>query len=222
MRNLSILLLAILFFDCSSVPKEYLTNNDECHYNASIFIITKEESNLNSDIIKQLQNKKEDLVIIDNENYKNEFSNLSSKKIINYQTDKKLNIGKWLIYGKNGIIKSSEFIYLNGTKPLFKETHYDEKGKVKKMIDYEKGYNVCWTEAIEIVKKIAKNDIEKYQVTGFNLSRVDLNEFPNEKPVWAISLAGNDEYELKDTKVYWIDGVTGKFLKTTKIIITYD
>ncbi|MBU2949427.1 hypothetical protein KO493_01815 [Tamlana agarivorans] len=222
MRYLYILLISFFFAGCSSIPKEYLSNNHSCHYNNVIFNISNEELVLNPNILKQLKNKQESIILVDNENYQNRFSNLSSSKIINYQTNKKLDIAKWIVYQKNGIIESSEFIYLNGTKSIFKEYHYNEKGNITKIIDHEKGYNICWAEAIEIVKHVAKIDIEKYEVTAYNLSRVDLNEFPNEKPQWAISLSSNKAYERKDTKVYWIDGVTGVFLKTTKIITTHD
>ncbi|MGG6232429.1 hypothetical protein [Tenacibaculum sp. SDUM215027] len=141
---------------------------------------------------------------------------------INKQTNKQLKISKWIDYRKDGSIKSSQFIYLNGNKPVFKETHYNEQGNITKVIDYEKGYNICWAEAIAIVKKIAKKDIEKYEVTGFNLSHNNLNEFPNVKPEWQVTLDGNEEYKLKGVKVYRIDGVTGKFLRITKITTSYD
>jgi len=223
MKYLYILLLNIFFMNCASVPKEYVANDNTCHYNDPIFKITKEELTLNQNILNQLKNREGDLVIVDNENFNSKFHNLSSEKIINYKTDKRLNIGKWLIYSKNGVIKSSELIYLNGTKKIKEETHYNEQGNITKVIDYEKGYNICWAEAIEIVKKIAKKDIEKYKITQFNLPfRVDLNKFPNEKPEWGVMLEKNENYEPKENKVYWIDGVTGKFLRTTKIIITHD
>ena len=114
----------------------------------------------------------------------------------------------------------SEFLYLNGLNRILKETHYDEQGNITKVIDYEKGYAICWAEAIEIVKKIAKRDIEKYEVTGFNLKHTNLNKFPNVKPEWVISLNGNEEYQRKPYKFYHIDGVTGKFLKTTTATLT--
>ena len=109
-------------------------------------------------------------------------------------------------------------MYKDASDYIGKKTEYDQQGNITKVIDHEKGYQICWAEAIEIVKKIAKKDIKKYNITGFNLSHTNLNEYPKEKPVWRISLDGNEEYEIKDTKVYWIDGVTGKYIKTTKII----
>ncbi len=221
MKYLYILLLSICFTNCFSVPKEYLANDNTCHYNEPIFKITKEELVLNPNILKQSKDENGDIVISDNENYKNLFSVLSSGSIANYQTSKQLGIDKWILYRKNRTIKRVSFVYINGTKPIFKETHYNEQGKITKVIDYEKGYKICWAEAIEIVKRIAKKDIEKYQVTGFNLTHNNLNEFPNAKPEWQVVLDGNEKYNLKDIKVYRIDGVNGKFLRTTRIITTH-
>ncbi|USD23867.1 hypothetical protein [Flagellimonas marinaquae] len=222
MKYLYILLLSIFFTNCVSIPKGYVANDNICHYNDTIFKINKEELTLNQNILNQLKNREGDLVITDNENFKSKFYNLNSEQITNKQTDKNLGLGKWIRYRKNGTIRWVFYLYLNGDSKVFKETHYNEQGETTKVIDYEKGYNICWAEAIEIVKKIAKKDIEKYQITGFNLSHNNLNEFPNAQPEWQITLDGNEEYERKPIKVYRIDGVTGKFLRTTKIITTHD
>ncbi|MGQ3678894.1 isoprenoid biosynthesis enzyme family protein [Tenacibaculum discolor] len=221
MRYFLIFFILVLSANCSSVPKEYLANDYICYYNDPIFNITKEELIIDEKILNQLQKEKKDIIIIDNSHYKNEYW-YSKEKITNKQTNKKTNINKYLYYNNKGKIKFSAFTY-NNIYTLGKETNYDGQGNITKVIDYEKGYNICWAEAIEIVKKIAKKDIEKYEVTGFYLPyRVDLNEFPNEKPEWGVLLEGNDVYKLKDRKVYWIDGVTGKFLRTTKITTSYD
>ncbi|MGG6230361.1 hypothetical protein [Tenacibaculum sp. SDUM215027] len=222
MRYFLIFFILVLFANCFSVPKEYLVNDDVCYYNDPIFNITKEELILNSKTLKQLQNKEDDLILIDDGKFKNRYYKFSDGEITNKQTNKQLNIGKWIRYRKNGTIKRVRFIYLNGTRDIKEEIHYDNQGNITKVIDYEKGYNICWAEAIAIVKKIAKKDIEKYEVTGFNLSHNNLNEFPNVKPEWQVTLDGNEEYKLKDVKVYRIDGVTGKFLRTTKITTSYD
>ena len=108
---------------------------------------------LNPDILKQPKNEDGDIVISDNENYKNLFSVFSSNSVANYQTNKQLGIDKWILYRENKTIKKVSFIYLNGLKEIKEETHYDEQGNIINVIDYEKGYNICWAEAIEIVKK---------------------------------------------------------------------
>ena len=143
------------------------------------------------------------------------------RSLRNLQTDKLKNILKIIGYNHLGKIKWVEFKYLNGYINIFKEFDYNEQGKITKVIDYEKGYKICWAEAIEIVKRIAKKDIEKYQVTGFNLTHNNLNEFPNAKPEWQVVLDGNEKYNIKDIKVYRIDGINGKFLRTTRIITTH-
>ncbi|USD23866.1 hypothetical protein [Flagellimonas marinaquae] len=223
MKYLYILLLSIFFTDCVSIPKGYVANDNTCHYNDPIFKINKEELTLNQNILNQLKNKEGDLVLVDNESFKNEYYKFSNGGILNLKTDKTLNIDKNIGFYPNGKIKYLFFEYTNGYKKIFKEFDYNEQGEITKVIDYEKGYNICWTEAIEIVKKIAKKDIEKYKITQFNLPfRVDLNKFTNEKPEWGVMLEKNENYEPKENKVYWIDGVTGKFLRTTKIIITHD
>ena len=221
MKYLYVLLLSIFFANCSSVPKGYLINNNTCHYNYPIFKITQEELTLDQNILNQLKNKEGSLLLVDNNDLKNRFYTLNSKQITNKQTNKQLGVGKWIRYRKNGTIRWCFYLYLNGYSKVFKETHYNEQGKITKVIDYEKGYKICWAEAIEIIKRIAKKDIEKYQVTGFNLTHNNLNEFPNAKPEWQVVLDGNEKYNLKDIKVYRIDGVNGKFLRTTRIITTH-
>ena len=204
----------------NSVSKEYLTTNDICHYNDPIFKITKDE--MTFDVEKyEKELEKGDLVLVDNKKFKNRYYKYPDGEIVNKQTNKQTNIAKWIRYNKNGRIIQSEFMYIDSDIDgdyIGKKTEYDQQGNITKVIDHEKGYQICWAEAIEIVKKIAKKDIKKYNITGFNLSHTNLNEYPKEKPVWRISLDGNEEYEIKDTKVYWIDGVTGKYIKTTKII----
>ncbi len=213
--------IIILLFGCASVPKEYLDNDNICHYDDLIFNISKEELTIDLDLLEQLKQSKKDTILVDNKLFKNEFW-YSKNEITNKQTKKETNINKYLYYNNDGRIELSCFTY-NNIYLLAKETHYDEQGNITEVIDYEKGYNICWAEAIEIVKRVAKKEIEKYEVTGFNLSfRVDLNKFPNEKPEWGITLIGNEEYELKPVTVYWIDGITGKFLRTTKITTSYD
>jgi len=223
MRYLFNVCVSIFLINCATAPKEYIATNDICYYEDPFFKISKDQLTLNPEIPYQLENKEQDIILIDNKNYKDRYYELSDGKIINKQTNKKTSIDKWIVYRKSGVIFSSEFIYINGGNRILKETYYDEKGNITQKIDYEKGYNICWAEAIEIVKKIAKKDIEKYEIIAFNLSyRVNLNKFPNAKPEWGITLDGNEEYDTKDTQVYWVDGITGKYLRTTKITTTYD
>ena len=217
MKFLYFIFISTLFISCSSVPKEFLENDTICHYDDNIFKITKEEMSFDVEKYGEKVDKGR-LVFTDSNGLKNDFHKSKDESITFKQTNKQLNIQRTIEYNKNGKILFSYFKYLNGSSYIDKETNYDLQGNITKVIDYEKGYQICWAEAIEIVKQITKKDIKKYQVTGFNLSHTNLNEYPNKNPVWAISLDGNEEYEIKDTKVYWIDGITGKYIKTTKII----
>ena len=66
------------------------------------------------------------------------------------------------------------------------------------------------------MKKIARRKIKKWEVTSFNMRHADLNKFPDARPQWYISLNGNEDFQLKDTKHYIIDGITGKYTGSFK------
>ena len=217
MRLFYFITTLFLVSSCSSVPKEYLINDNTCHYNDPIFKITKDEMSFDVNRLKTRE-----LILVDNAYFKTRFYSYEDGEITNKQTNKKLNIGKWIRYNKNGGIVKSQFVYLNGGRNLFEERYYDQQGNIEKIIDYEKGYNICWVEAIEIVKKLAKRDIKKYKIDTFYLSRTNLNEFPNSNPEWRISMKGNEVYNEKDSKNYVIDGVTGKLNRTYKVRMIYD
>jgi len=217
--------LVTILLSCSSVPKEYIINDDICHYSNPIFKITKEE--ITFDIKKyEKQLGKGDLVLVNNEKFKNRFHIYSSGTIGNIQTNKDLVISKNLGYYSNGKIQYSNFEYINGYTKIGKETDYDLQGSITKVLDYEKGYKICWAEAIEIVKEIAKKDIRKYEIKEFYLSRNDLNEFPDVKPLWEVGLMnGNEKFFKQKVKKgnirYVIDGITGKLIKTYRIRISH-
>ncbi len=213
----SMLLLSTLL-SCNSARKTYVTNNNLCQYDDPVFNISKDELQLNDSISKQLKNNREELVTFDNDYYNNKYYKFEDGEVTNKLTNKQLNIGKWILYAKNGAIKRVRIIYRKGKKPIFKETHYDNKGNITQTIDYEKGYNICYAEAIAIVKKVAKRKIKKYQITEFFAAHNNLNEFPDVKPIWYIGLSkGNEKYEngyyTKGQIRYRIDGVTGRVLK---------
>ncbi len=224
MKFLYFTISSILFISCSSLPKEYLTTNSSCYYNDPIFKITKDEMVFDVKKYKDTLDKGR-LVFTKRNNLKNNFHKSKDGSITFKQTNKRLNIQRTIEYDKKGNILLSYFKYLNGSSYLKKETTYDQQGNITKVIDYEKGYQICWTEAIEIVKQIAKKDIKKYNVTSFNLLRNDMNEFPDLKPEWEITLNGNEEYEekkysKKGKKIYIIDGITGNLtnIKTIRMI----
>ena len=73
-----------------------------------------------------------------------------------------------------------------------------------------------------MLKKIAKKEIEKYDVTEFYAVHNKLNEFPNVKPLWYIGfMNGNNKLdeniEKKGRIRYVIDGVTGKLNQTYRV-----
>jgi hypothetical protein len=215
------MLLLSTLLSCNSVRKTYVTNNNLCQYDDSIFKIHENELKLNDSILKQLKSKK-DITLVDNNFYKNRFYTLESTQITNKQTNKRLNVGKWIRYWPNGSIRWVFNLYLNGSKKIFKETQYDKNGKITQVINYEKGYNICYAEAIAIVKKVAKHKIKKYQITEFFAIHRDLNEFPDAKPEWHVGLSkGNEKYEDEYHKNgqfrYRIDGVTGKVFEKYRI-----
>ncbi len=226
MKFLYFTISSILFISCSSLPKEYLTTNNSCYYNDPIFKITKDEMVFD---VKKYGKKLEegDLVLVDNPNFKNLYYQWAKDKdIMNIQSNKNLRIDKNIGFYPNGNIQYSNFEYVNGDTKIGKETDYNQQGNITKVIDYEKGYQICWTEAIEIVKQIAKKDIKKYNVTSFNLLRNNMNEFPDLKPEWEITLNGNEEYEekkysKKGKKIYIIDGITGGLTNIKAIRMIY-
>jgi hypothetical protein len=172
-----------------------------CHFNDAFFNIPENESEI----------LPADTTFIDNKNLKKEVLDLGDNEITIKITNKKLNIGKWIRY-KNGKIKKYRFEYENGVAKIQEERFYDENGNVTKTIDHEKGYNLCWAEAIEIVKQKLKNELSKYDSVEYVLQRVDLNEFPNEKPVWSVGIVPEPDDKIGETTYYKIDGVTGKYL----------
>jgi hypothetical protein len=220
MRYFFIFFTLVLFANCSSVPKEYLVNDDICYYNNPIFKISKEELIIDEKILNLLQKEKKSIVTVDDNDYKNEYW-YSKDEITNKQTNKQTNINKYLYYNNKGKINFSAFTY-NNIYTLGKETNYDNQGNITKVMDYEKGYNICWAEAIAIVKKVAKKEIKKYEITEFYAVHNNLNEFPEVKPIWYIGLLkGNENYKnevnRKGTLRFSIDGITGKVLKKYRI-----
>ena len=136
----------------------------------------------------------------------------NSKGFFTYKTDSKKKIKKITNYDGLGRIIWTKLIYVNGNEEINVETYYNNFGTITKTIDHEKGYNICWAEAIEIVKQKFKNKLSKYDSVEYVLQRVDLNEFPNEKPVWSVGIVPDPDDKIGETTYYKIDGVTGKYL----------
>ncbi|WP_103867063.1 hypothetical protein [Aquimarina sp. I32.4] len=213
-------LFLLVFSSCNSA-KNYTENNETCSFDKGIFKVENKELTLDINKYKTKLKRGRPYLEKGKEGYVNKIRILSSKNIIFDVIDEKKGILKSLRYDSIGKIKDITFLYEKENTPIFKEIIY-KNGKITKTIDYEKGYNICWAEAISILKKIAKKDIKKYDINTFYLSRVDLNEFPNKKPKWRISMDGNEEYSDRDTKFYEIDGVTGEFIRAYEVETIYD
>ena len=130
--------------------------------------------------------------------------------ITNKQTNKQTNIGKWLSYYPSGKIMILRFKYLDGQVELGKKTYYDEQGNITKVIDHEKGYTICWKQAIEIVKqKKPKN----YLISG--MERRKMTHKGKEVLTWGVGVMEPDK--KRRGWAYFIDAQTGKFIKKVRV-----
>ncbi|WP_281322241.1 hypothetical protein [Flavobacterium aestivum] len=173
--------------------------------------------------------KKGELVLIDNELYSVTYSLYSaSRGVLNIKIDKQLGVVKYLDYSLEGKISQVSFNSSSGEAKLFKEYDFDKEGNIVKEIDNDKGYTICWQEAIEICKKlIGERELRKYNIKDFALRRADLNDRPNDTPLWIVRPIARKEdgsvYENnlqdkyykhnKGDLYYYIDGTTGKSKK---------
>lgn len=200
------ILLFLIFQSCSS-QEQFIENNDICHFSDIIFEITKEEFKFNKKEYDSILSIK-GVIIKKNVRLKIEIQNNLVGK-----TDKKTNLTKWIYYHPNGNIKSIAFFPRKSSNTeIGKETQFDKQGNVIQTIDHEKGYKICYAEAIEIVKQKLKNKLSKYDSVEYVLKRVDLNEFPNEKPMWSVGIVPKPDDKIGETTYYKIDGVTGKYM----------
>ncbi len=205
------LLLSVILMSCKS-SYQFRESDTICNYNNNIF--SKLQNNLDLNLYKEKLDI-EDVILSDNDLFISELYKTSSRYVYS-TTDKLNNIIRISMYDFEANKLKSYFMYKNGAFKIYKSKIFDEEGNIVKIIDHEKGYDICWKEAITIIKKVARKEIKKYEVTTFNLQRIDINEFPKEKPLWSVSLNGNEAYQSKEFNdgyiFYEIDGVTGKFL----------
>lgn len=233
MKNSLSKLPVLVFLLFVSFINVYSQEEKKC-YTDSIFTISKEEMFLN---ISQYNLKEgKDSVLVDNNKFRNIYTlNNNFLEIDKSIVDKLIKVEKLLTYNLNGKIKRIYFynIYQNNSDyfrstDLFKNLIFDDTGNLIQEIDTDKGYTICWQEAIEICKKlIGKRELKKYNIKDFALRRADLNDRPNDTPLWIVSpIAKNkdgsdyeSDYEnkyFKDKKgslAYHIDGLTGKLLR---------
>ena len=87
------LFICPFLFSCTSVPVEYLEQDNICNYKDSIFYVSKNELILDNQTIKKIKESKGNLVLKDDETFQNRFYIHNDDYIINKQTNKQLGIG---------------------------------------------------------------------------------------------------------------------------------
>ncbi len=219
-----ILIVYLSFISCSSY-KQFKTSNQYCLFNDSIFSLNNLDLVLSEKIYLKIKSEKHFVLHNDNEK-KIEFISLSKGRVLKVITNKKIKIQKTIGYYSNRKIRFFSNSLVNNDFNIYIYKHFDNKGNITKMIDHEKGYKICWAEMIAIMKKRYRSLIRKYEIHTFNLSRVNLNDFPEAKPRWTITMEGNEAYEQKGYdeghKHYSFDGVTGEYLYTSTSRSVYD
>ncbi|WP_158447902.1 hypothetical protein, partial [Aquimarina longa] len=91
-----------------------------------------------------------------------------------------------------------------------------------KVIDHEKGYTICWAEAIEIVKDELKEQLAQYDSVNYVLQRPDLNRTPDAPAIWSVGIAPIPDDNNLETIYHKIDGVTGKYLGKYTVRMVHD
>ncbi len=208
-----ITIFLFLFFSCTSVPKAFIQTDSSCHFQDSIFLVSNKNLVFNVDDYYNEEKPIGTISILKNSNEEIKLVRWEKNKPFIYKHNLyTLNIQKALQYNSQGHLLKSWFTYLSGSTKIYKEIHFDEQGNITKVIDYEKGYNICWAEAIELAKRKAKRRIKKNNITSFFLHRVDVSRSPNAQTKWRVILDGSDEFNSTDSVSYWFDGKTCEFL----------
>ncbi len=205
-----IIVLSLLFLSCASY-KSFITSDNICNYNSSLFYIKNEEYSASNIDYK---NKKKNFVLFEN---KEELEKLilwgNEEPITVTKYMKKSRIGKSIEYDySTGKILNIEFFYLDGLINIGQSKYFDEQGNITKVIDHETGYKICWKEAIEIVKHKFRRKLAKYDSVSYVLYRPNKLDFPNHRPRWSVGIIEYPEDKIDETTYYKIDGITGKYL----------
>lgn len=216
----NILKTVFLLFSFVTFAQNNLPN---CNYNDSIFKLLPYEMTFDIEKYKVESMTGYDRILVDNENYKSYFRK-STDRIYYNQTNRKNKVDKSIYYYYTGKIERIVLYYQpyeeSGSIEIGSSTIFNPDGTVQEIYNYDKGYKICYDEAISIVKKIVGvKKIKKYELK-FSVGRVDLNQFTKSKAEWYVGVRGNDEFYKKNKKsyliTYVIDGISGKFL-TKKI-----
>lgn len=203
MKELIFIAIVInLFLSCNG-HKSIVANTSLCEFDDTI---AKEEMFFD----KRKYLKEKDTIKDDEVYIRRYYTHPTHKTIVVVQTNKQTNIDKNIVYSKEGKIIGVWFNYRD--ESIGREIDYNEQGNITKVVDHDKGYKICWAQAIEIVKQKFENRVSKYDSINYVLERVDLNEFPDERPIWSVGVAPEPDDKPGETTYYKIDGVTGKYL----------
>ena len=207
-----------VFSSCASQDR-FLKENKTCDFDNQFLTITEKE--------KQFNKKKYDSILNIQPIYSIETKELVTtiSKYRIKKRDLKSKFSKFIAYYPSGTIKY-HYNYVENINShelkIGKQIYYDENGKITKTVDFDKGYIICWKEALEIVKKTAKKEIKNNNIIHFIISRAQITE----KPKWTISLIPEEEEEEEEEDEYIdkyvIDGVTGELIGKYKVRTIYD
>ena len=194
-------------------------NESNCNYNDSIFKLFHSEMTFDVQKYKVETMSGYDKILVDNANYKSSFFKTNDRIGYN-QVNKNINIDKTIYYYFNGKVERINFYYQpyegGGNTAIGTSTIFNPDGSVQEIYDYDKGYKICYDEAITIVKQIiGEKRIKTYELQ-FSVGRVDLNKFTDSNAEWYVGVRGNDKFYKKNKKshliTYVMHGVTGKFI----------
>ncbi len=205
----------ICFTSCNTL-KQFIKNNKTCLFDDPIFEIRKQDLTFDGEKYDSILNFKGVLIA---ETYKYQYEVQPNMIGI---TNKNTKLTKWMNYSESKKIESIAFFIRNSIDTnIGKEYFFNTNGDLIKTINHEKGYTICWTEAISILKRIARKEIKKFKINTFSLNRVNINEFPNSRPRWIVSMKGEVEGDYVN-KRYVIDGVTGELIRTYSVNKIYE
>ena len=205
----------ICFTSCNTL-KQFIKNNKTCLFDDPIFEIRKQDLTFDGEKYDSILNFKGVLIA---ETYKYQYEVQPNMIGI---TNKNTKLTKWMNYSESKKIESIAFFIRNSIDTnIGKEYFFNTNGDIIKTINHEKCYTICWTEAISILKRIARKEIKKFKINTFSLNRVNINEFPNSRPRWIVSMKGEVEGDYVN-KRYVIDGVTGELIRTYSVNKIYE
>lgn len=208
------LVLSCVGISCQG-PKTILANQAICYYDTTI---VDEEMSFNIAKYDSLLTFEWRTIASTSEYY--DSSTISQwshdHSIVNRQTNRSTSIEKFISYTPEGKLMEISFFY--DDVEIGKSIHFNENGSITEIFDHDKGYKVCWAQALEIAKKLASRDLARDNLRYVDLSRKEWKDVPDFRPQWEVTIATDNRQEppnyKKKQKVYVLDGVTGKLIRT--------